>query len=51
MSEKLKLYIALLITNTICVLAFIGLAIYFDKWWIALFSALFLSSAKKSEGE
>ena len=46
MSEKLKQNIALLISNTIRVLAFIGLAIYFDKWWIVLLSGLFLSYEK-----
>lgn len=35
--------IILLISNTIRVIAFVILAIYFEKWWIALFALLFLS--------
>ena len=32
------------IKNSIVTLAWIALAIYFDKWWISLFAVLFLSS-------
>ena len=31
------------IKNSICVICWTALAIVFNKWWIALFSALFLS--------
>lgn len=34
--------IALLIVNTIIIICFTILAIVFNKWWIILFSALFL---------
>lgn len=34
----------LMICNTIRIACFVGLAMFFDKWWIALFSALFLVS-------
>lgn len=47
MSEELKLEISVIISNTIRIIAFIVLAIIFDKWWIALFSALFLNSIKQ----
>ena len=30
--------------NSICVICWTALAIIFNKWWIALFGALFLSS-------
>ena len=32
------------IKNIVCLVAFAWLAIYFNKWWIMLFSGLFLSS-------
>lgn len=34
------------VKNSICVICWTVLAIHFDKWWIALFSVLFLSSLK-----
>lgn len=34
---------ALAIKNSICIICFAVLAIVFHKWWIILFSALFLS--------
>lgn len=49
MSEELIQQIALLISNTIRVLAFIGLAMFFGKWWIALLSALFLTYTKEED--
>ena len=33
--------VAKIMHNTVCVLAFIALAIYFHHWWIALFSLIF----------
>lgn len=35
---------ALAIKNSICVICWVVLAIVFNKWWVALFSLLFLSS-------
>ena len=43
MSEHLKLQIAVLIKNTISLTLWVVLAITFNKWWISLFSILFLS--------
>lgn len=37
---------ALAIKNSICVICWTVLAIIFDKWWIALFAGLFLSTLK-----
>lgn len=37
------------IKNSICVICWTVLAIIFDKWWIALFGVLFLSSLSNSE--
>lgn len=34
------------IKNSIAILAWVALAIVFNKWWIALFGLLFLSSLK-----
>lgn len=34
------------IKNSICVLCWAALAIFFGKWWIALFGALFMSDLK-----
>lgn len=47
MSENLKLQIAVLIKNTISLTLWVVLAITFNKWWIALFSILFLTSVEK----
>ena len=34
------------IKNSVCVICWTVLAIVFDRWWIALFAILFLSSLK-----
>ena len=34
------------IKNSIAIIAWIALAIVFNKWWIALFAALFISGLK-----
>ena len=34
------------IKNSICVLCWAALAVFFGKWWIALFGVLFLSEVK-----
>ena len=34
------------IKNSICIICFTALAIIFNKWWIVLFSALFMSSVE-----
>ena len=47
MSENLKLQIAVLIKNTISLTLWVMMAIAFNKWWIALFSILFLTSVEK----
>lgn len=47
MSEKLQQQIVLVTNNTIRILAFVALAMVFNKWWISLFSALFLVSYDK----
>ena len=46
MSEEVKLSIAVLFSNTVRILGFIALAIIFGKWWIVLFSPIFLSHIK-----
>lgn len=51
MSENLKLQIAVLIKNTISLTLWVVLAIAFNKWWIALFSILFLTFVKKNNKE
>lgn len=35
---------AVMLKNSICVICWTALAIIFNKWWIALFGALFLTS-------
>lgn len=37
--------------NTICTALWIVLAIFFDKWWIAFFSVLFLSEFPNEKEE
>lgn len=44
--EKYKQQRDILISNTVRVLGFILLAIAFNHWWMALFSALFLTYTK-----
>lgn len=39
-------WLAWAIKNSICVICWVVLAIVFDKWWIALFGALFMSSVQ-----
>lgn len=34
------------IKNSICVIAWVALAIVFNKWWIALFGLLFINELK-----
>ena len=42
-------YWAWAIKNSICVICWVVLAIVFNKWWIALFAALFVSSLEASK--
>ena len=51
MSEHLKLQIAILIENTICLTLWVVLAITFNKWWIVFFSILFLTSVEKENNK
>lgn len=39
-------YWAWAIKNSVCVICWVVLAIMFNKWWIALFSVLFMSDLK-----
>lgn len=39
------------IKNIVCVIAWVVLAIVFNKWWIALFGALFISGVKTNIGK
>lgn len=39
-----SIYLAWAIKNSICIICWVILAIVFNKWWIALFAILFLSS-------
>ena len=43
-----NIYWAWAIKNSICVICWIALAMVFDRWWIALFSLLFISSIEMS---
>ena len=46
-----KMNINMAVNNTIRILGFIGLAIFFDKWWLSLFSAFFLLSFDKEKND
>lgn len=35
---------AVMIKNSLCVISWVALAIVFNKWWIALFALLFMTS-------
>lgn len=39
------------IKNSICIICWTALAIIFNKWWIALFAVLFMSSVQTSIGK
>ena len=41
-----RVWYAVLAKNAVCVICWTILAIYFNKWWIALFAALFLSGVQ-----
>lgn len=41
-----KMYIISMIANTLNMLIWGGLAIFFEKWWITLFSILFIQMPK-----
>lgn len=43
-------YWAWAIKNSVCVICWTILAIKFDKWWIALFAAFFISNLKTNIG-
>lgn len=43
-TKRLKQNIAIMINNTIRIIAFVILAIVFNHWWISLLSILFLIS-------
>lgn len=48
-------WIAAAIKNSVAIIAFSLLSVVFERWWIALFAILFMSSVKstieKKEGE
>ena len=50
MSNK-NIWWAWAIKNSICTICWVILAIVFNKWWIALFSVLFLSSLTTENSE
>ena len=41
-----RMWYAVLAKNAVCVICWTILAIYFNKWWIALFAAFFLSGVQ-----
>ena len=46
------IWIAWAIRGSVSVLAFAGLAVWFDHWWIALFAVLFIPSIEtKIDGD
>ncbi len=47
----LKNYIAIAISNTIKLICFTLLAIYFKKWWIVFWVILFWSYTEKKESD
>ena len=45
------IYWAWALKNSVTIACWTILAIYFNKWWIALFAALFLSSISTKNGK
>lgn len=41
-----KIYIICMVANVINMLIWGGLAIFFEKWWLTLFSILFIQTPK-----
>lgn len=41
-----RMWYAVLAKNAVCVICWTILAVYFNKWWIALFAAFFLSGVQ-----
>jgi hypothetical protein len=41
-----RMWYAVLAKNAVCVICWTILAIYFNKWWIALFATFFLSGVQ-----
>lgn len=51
MNDELKFYVICYIRNIIVLICFTILAIFFNKWWIVLFSMLFWVSVAKDKEE
>lgn len=51
MSNK-HIWWACALKNSVCIMCWTGLAIWFDRWWIALFALFFMSTleTKKPNG-
>lgn len=49
MFNKNRLEIAVLVKNSFVLACFTGLAMFFGKWWIVLFAALFLTGIKEQD--
>lgn len=45
--KKLKLQTILIMANVIKVIAFIVLAIFFQKWWLSLISVFFMTTPQE----
>ena len=39
----------MMIVNALIIIAFVGMAVTFDKWWMCFLSILFLFQEKKDE--
>ena len=46
-----KIYWSIALENSVAVICWTFLAWHFDKWWIALFSVLFMTTAKWRESD
>ena len=49
--EGKTIIVCVMLKNIIAICAFVALAIFFKKWWIALFSALFYSGLSYNKKE
>ena len=45
------MWLSLFLMNTVPIICFTHLAVYFDKWWIVLFSLLFVVSYHSNKKE
>lgn len=47
----MKIFTALAINNSVAIISFALLSLFFEKWWIVLFALFFMLSITKGENK